>query len=171
MVVALTRVLGQTPQPSNLTALEENVAKQFNQLRVDAGLKPLTFRRDLRVRMEACSVQLNGPDSLVENVPWKRKQWYLAADPSKPDSELPQITAAMTTARWQRGHDHVAVGVWFATTDAYPAGMYWVVVYPEHSEGYEGFWSHFYLTDGYQYMTRFDKYWKARLPQLCRSIK
>ena len=47
---------------AHLSALEENIATQFNELRVKAGLRPLTFRQDIRMRMEACSIQLSGPD-------------------------------------------------------------------------------------------------------------
>jgi hypothetical protein len=81
----------------------------------------------------------------------KRKWWFLAANPSKPDSELARLAGTRTS------YDDMAVGVWFATTDVYKAGMYWVVVHPEHSEAHEVFWGHFYLTDDLEYQTPFDK--------------
>ena len=50
-------------------------------------------------------------------------------------------------------------------------GPYWVVVYPEHSAAHEAFWSHFYLTDDFEYQTIFDKSWRKRLPARWRDPK
>ena len=141
------------------------VARQFNGLRKQAGLSQLKVRRDLRVRKEACSVQVKGPDSLVDILRQGRKFWYLTADPEKPNEELVHL------AKEKAGDDHVAVGVWFATTQQYPSGMYWVVVYPEHSAIHEGLWSHFYLTDDFEYQTSFGKHWEKELPRQCRSVQ
>lgn len=155
----------QTSQPVDLTALEKHVAKHFNELREDSGLKPLKVRRDRRMRMEACSVQIKRPDPIVDIAQQKRRFWYLTADPKKPSDELARLASAKTS------DDHVGVGVWFATTEDHPSGMYWVVVYPEHSPAHEAFWSHFYLTDDFEYQTPFGKQWKQGLPQQCRSIQ
>ena len=166
---ALGTSVGQTSQPPNLTALEENVAKQFNALRAKAGMKPLRFRRDIRTRMEACSVHTDGPDAIVERVSpnpkFSYKLWYSTPNPSEPSKDLAAL------AEREVAVDHVAVGVWFARTDAHPDGRYWVVVYPEHSASHEAFWSHFYLTDDFEYQTAFTKHWNEQLPRSCRSIK
>jgi len=74
-------------------------------------------------------------------------------------------------ANEKTSYDHVPVGAWFAATQDHPSGIYWVVVYPEHSAAHEAFWSHFYLTDDFEYQTPFGKHWKQRLPQQCRSIQ
>jgi hypothetical protein len=68
------------------------------------------------------------------------------------------------------GFDHVAVGVWFAKTEKYPTGTYWVVVQPEYGAAHEAFWSHWYLTDAFEYQTIFDKSWRSDLPAQCTSI-
>ncbi len=132
-------------------------------------MKPLEFRRDIRARMEACSVQVNGPDPKVEyaspNHKFSYKYWYLSSNPNEPSDELAQLAGKRTTLT------HVTVGVWFAKSEPYPDGMYWVVVYPEHSAVHEAFWSHFYLTDDFEYQTAFDKHWKEHIPQSCRSIR
>jgi hypothetical protein len=114
--------------------------------------------------MEACSIHVKGPDPIVDIAQQKRKFWYLAADPQEPNDELTRLAKAKT------GYNHVGVGVWFARTQQYPSGMYWVVVYPEHSAAHEAFWSHFYLTDDFEYQTPFGKHWKQELPPQCRSI-
>jgi hypothetical protein len=169
LLVVVVASFGQTSHPPDLTALEENVAKQLNEVRTKAGMKPLRFRRDSRMRMEACSVQIKGPDPKVEhasrNGKFSYKFLYLSSNPIEPSDELAQLAGTRTT------FDNVAVGVWFAVTETHPSGMYWVIVYPEHSSVHEGFWSHFYLTDDFEYQTVFDKHWKEQLPQRCRSIK
>lgn len=161
MLIATGASFGQASQQRDLSALEERVAKQFNDLRAKSDIKPLKFRQDMRIRAEACSVQVKGPDPTVE---FPRKFWYLTPDPNKPSDELVRMATEKTS------YDHVGVGVWFATTEAYPSGMYWVVVYPEHGAAHEAFWSHFYLTDDFEYQTVFDKHWKQRLPQPCDSL-
>jgi hypothetical protein len=74
--------------------------------------------------MEAYSVQMKGPDPIVDIAQQKRRFWYLTADPKKPSDELARLASAKTS------DDHVGVGVWFAATEDHPSGMYWVVVYP-----------------------------------------
>src|SRR5580692_5170891 len=147
--------LGQTSQTPDLAALEGNVAKQFTDLRAKAGMTLLELRRDIRMRMEACSVALNGPDNHVESESQYalaiEKLWYVTDDPTKQNDQL----AKMATMR--TGYDHVAVGIWFGATKAAPNGTYWVVVMPEHSAAHEGFWSHFYLTDDFEYQKTFSK--------------
>jgi len=168
LIVAATSLVGQTPQqPPDLTALEENVGKQFNELRVKSGLKPLKFRRDLRIRMEACSVETQGPDPKVEQPGTKYKIWYLTTDPIEPPDDL----ARLVESSKKTDRRHVAVGVWFATTGAYPNGAYWVVVYPEVSVAHEAFWTHFPLIDEGHYDNIFDKRWKKGLRERCRSLK
>lgn len=147
----------QASRPPDLTLIEKNIANQFNEVRKRAGLKVLKIRRDLRVRMAACSVQIKGPDPIVSS--------YLTADPETPNDALTRL------AKINSNHDHVAVGVWFAATQRFPSGMYWVVVYDEDGAAKEAFWSHFYLTDAFEYETPFDKQWKRRLPQECRAIQ
>jgi hypothetical protein len=61
--------------------------------------------------------------------------------------------------------------VWYGANADYPAGAYWVLIYPEQSAAHEAFWGHFFLTDSFQYVTRFDKNWKQRLPPTCRNLK
>lgn len=157
------------PSPAQLSSLEEGVARRFNDARQSAGFKPLAFRKDRRVRMEACSVALRGPDIRVEgdivNGRPLRKNWYVASDPQAAAAEISDIATYLTPYR------SVGVGVWFARTAQFPDGAYWVVVYPEHSAAHEAFWGHFYLTDDFEYVTLFDRYWKKNLPQECRDIK
>lgn len=150
---------------TNLGKSEEVVARQFNEMRRKLGLPALEFRRDLRIRMEACSVQTRGPDPKVERPGTKYKIWYITSDPAKPTDDLEMLSREATDRR------HVAVGVWFATTQEYPNGAYWVVVYPEVSVLHEAFWTHFPLIDEGYYDTIFDKAWKKRLPERCRSLK
>lgn len=149
--------LAQASRPPDLTLIEKNIANQLTQVRKTAGLKALKIRRDLRMRMEACSIQIKGPDPIVA--------WYLTADPEKPNDALTRL------AKSNSNHDHVAVGVWFAATQQYPSGMYWIVVYDEDGAAKEAFWSHFYLTDAFEYETYFNKQWKRGLPQECRAIQ
>jgi hypothetical protein len=155
--------LGQsvTKHP-DLGELEQNVVKQFNNLRVKSGLRPLKFRRDLRLRMEACAIEVKGH---AEREVTGLKSWYLTANPAEGNGELEQLALQKTE------FDHVSVGVWFARTEAYPSGWYWVVVLPEHSAVHEAVWSHFYLTDDFEYQTIFSKRWKANLPKECRTIQ
>jgi len=148
----------------DLVAIEADVAKQFDELRQNAGLQPLKVRRDLRVRMEACSVSIKGPDGTVEVPGSKFKHWYMTPDPHGLNDELVRIANENTV------NDHVAVGVWFATTEAYPSGMYWVVVNQEWSAAHEAFWGHFYLTDAFEYQSPWNKRWKKWIPRGCRSI-
>jgi hypothetical protein len=155
--------LGQASQPPNLPILEGVVAKQFNDLRTKAGLNQLKFRRDIRLRMEACSVQVKGPGPKIEGA--RNVFWYLSADPTRANDDLVRLAGQKVT------YDHVAVGVWFSRTEVYPSGMYWVVVSTEHGAAHEAFWSHFYLTDDFEYQTNFDKGWKKELPSNCGSIR
>jgi hypothetical protein len=153
------------PAPLELGKLETAVANQYNDLRIKAGLKPLKVRDDIRVRMEACAVEVHGPDPMVQWVNASRKNWYMAADPLQPSDELSLLANEKT------GYDHISVGVWFAKTDKYPSGMYWIVVWPEYGAAHEAFWSHWYLTDTFEYQTGFDKHWRSHLPVQCASIK
>lgn len=164
LYAAAVLAIGQS-QLRDLDKVEESVAKQFNDIRQKSGLPKLKFRRDLRVRMEACSIETRGPDPKVEQPGTKHKIWYLASDPAKPTEELARLAGEKTDRH------HVTVGVWFAATGTYPNGAYWVVVYPEHGAAHEAFWSHFYLTDDFEYQTIFDRLWKKRLPDRCRSLK
>ena len=161
--------LGQTSSQPDLTALEETVGKQFNDLRAKADMRPLELRRDIRIRMEACSVALNGPDRNVEfdsqYALRREKLWYLTEDPAKPNHELANLAKVRTS------NDHVAVGIWFGSTKDVSKDMFWVVVMPEPGGAHEAFMSHFCVTDACEYETVFDKYWKKRLPEICRSIK
>ena len=163
--LAMSLFASAQSQAPALDKVEESVAKQFNHIRQQSGLPPLRFRRDLRLRMEACSVETRGPDPKVENPQTKYKIWYLTADPDEPTEDLARL------ARQRTDRDHVAVGIWFATTAAYPSGAYWIVVYPEHGAAHEAFWSHFYLSDDFEYQTIFDKSWMKRLPDRCRNLK
>lgn len=149
---------------AEIIALEEHLANEFNAARKSAGQKPLAFRKDIRVRMEACSVAQNGKDDLVEP-PRRPKLWYVTLDPQVLSPNLKELAASEVK------YSSVGVGVWYAVSEQYPAGAYWVVIYPEHSAAHEAFWSHFYLTDTFEYQTRFDKYWKKRLPPQCRDLK
>jgi hypothetical protein len=161
--------LSQTSTQPDLTTLEETVGKQFNELRAKAHLAPLAFRRDIRMRMEACSVALNGPDKHVEfdsqYALRKEKLWYSTDDPTKQNDTL------ATLAQIRTNYDHVAVGIWFSTTKTVPKDTFWVVVMPEQGAAREAFQSHFYVTDDFEYATVFDKHWKKRLPEICGSIK
>jgi hypothetical protein len=161
--------LSQTSHQPDLNALEETVGKQFNELRAKADMRPLEFRRDIRIRMEACSVALNGPDRNVEfdsqYALRREKLWYLTGDPAKPNGDMANLAQVRTT------NDHVAVGIWFGPTKGVSKDMFWVVVMPEPSGVHEAFWSHFCVTDDCEYQTVFDKYWKKRLPEICRTIK
>ena len=165
LVILLASSLAQTPQTSDLTAIENTIAKQFNELRQKAGLPPLKIRHDLRVRMEACSIQMKGPDGFVDIPQQGRKLWYLTAEPKKTNDELTRL------AKLKTSDGHVGVGAWFAKTPQYPSGMYRVVVYPEHGAAHEVFWSHFYLTDEFEYQTSFGRRWKQNLPSQCKSIQ
>lgn len=151
--------------PQDLSALEEHLAGEFNSVRKSWGLKPLPFRKDTRVRMEACSVAVNGPDSIVESRDGYRKYWYVTRDPQAGNSVIKQV------AEEKNGKSTVAVGVWYAAKQEGEPGEYWVVIYPEDTAAQEGFRRHFYLTDSFEYATRFDKYWKKKLPEQCRNIK
>jgi hypothetical protein len=111
--------------------------------------------------MEACAIEVKG--HAVREVTGL-KSWYLTANPAEGNGELEQLALQKTE------FDHVSVGVWFARTEAYPSGWYWVVVLPEHSAVHEAVWSHFYLTDDFEYQTIFSKRWKANLPKECRTI-
>lgn len=157
VLISCASSFAQASRPPDLTLIEKNIAYQFSEVRKKAGLKPLKIRRDVRLRKEACFIQIKGPDPTIYS--------YLTADPEKPNDEL------MRLARSNFSHDHIAVGVWFAATQQYPSGMYWVVVYDEDSGAKEAFWSHFYLTDAFEYETIFDKQWKRGLPQVCRAIQ
>jgi hypothetical protein len=154
----------QAKEP-DLGRLEDAVARQFNEIRLKSNLPALKIRRDLRLRMEACSVQIRGPDPKVEEPYAKQKSWYSISDPKVAAEELARI------AQQKTDYDHVGVGVWFAATEAYPNGRYWVVVYPENSAAHEAVWSHFYLTDDFEYQTMFDKQWRKGLPERCRLAK
>jgi hypothetical protein len=161
--------VGQTSPQTDLGALEANVAKQFNELRVKAGMSPLGFRRDIRMRMESCSVALNGPDKNVEfDSPYalrKDRLWYTTDDPAQ------QNDAIVNLAKIATNYGHIAVGIWFGRGKTVSKDTFWAVVVPEHSAAHEAFWSHFYLTDDFEYQTAFNKHWKERLPDVCRSIK
>lgn len=61
LFVILLSSLAHASQPPELSGIETSVANQFNQLRQKAGLTPLIVRRDLRLQMEACSIQIKGP--------------------------------------------------------------------------------------------------------------
>ncbi len=165
LAILIASSVAQRSSPSDLTALEDHVFKEFNRLRSKGSLKPLKVRRDLRVRMEACSIQARGTDRLVEARSEKRKSSYITADPKEPNPELTRVANIVTN------RDHVAVGVWFAKTQEYPSGMYWVLIYPEHSAAHEAFWKHFYLTDDFEYATAFDKHWERALPPQCRAVR
>jgi hypothetical protein len=155
----------QRQVPTDIGSLEEQIAGQFNAARKSAGLKQLSFRRDIRIRMEACSVAVNGPDSIVDQTWTKRKYWYSTADPRSSNPELTQI------ALQPADRHSVGVGVWYVADAKHPDGTYWVVVYPENSAVHEAFWGHFYLTDDFEYQTVFYESWKEKLPNECRSIK
>jgi hypothetical protein len=150
---------------AELAALEEHYANVLNSGRTEAGLKALAFRNDVRVRQEACSVAEKGADGIVGAQRTGDNYWDVVLDPKALDSEIKRIATAPTA------YDHVSVGVWYAASAQYPAGAYLVLIYPEHSAAYEAFWGHFYLTDSFQHITRFDKYWKKRLPPTCRDLK
>jgi hypothetical protein len=169
LLVAPLASLGQTSTQPDLTALEESVGKQFNEVRTKADMRPLGLRSDIRIRMEACSVALNGPDRNVEfdsqYALRREKLWYLTEDPAKPSHDLANLAKVRTS------NDHVAVGIWFGATKDASKAMFWVVVMPEPSGAHEAFMSHFCVTDACEYQTVFDKYWKKRLPEACRSIK
>ncbi len=152
-------------RPQDLSALEEHVAGEFNAVRKSWGLKPLPFRRDIRVRMEACSVAVNGPDSLVESRDGFLKYWYVTGDPQAANPVIRQV------AEEKNGKSSVAVGVWYAAKQEGKPDSYWVVVYPEDTAAREAFRRHFYLNDSFEYVTRFDKYWKKKLPEQCRKIR
>ncbi len=163
--LAMSLFASAQPQSPDLGKVEENVARQFNDIRQKSGLKTLKFRRDLRIRMEACAVETRGPDPKVENPQTKYKIWYLTTDPTEPTPELSRLAHQRTERH------HVAVGVWFATTESYPHGAYWVVVYPEVNIVHEAFWTHFPLIDEGYYDNIFDRTWKKRLPDGCRNLK
>jgi hypothetical protein len=145
--------------------LEEHFANILNSGRKEAGLKALPFRKDIRVRQEACSIAEKGADRVVGARRMGDNYWDVVPDPRALDSEIKRIATAPTA------YDNVSVGVWYAANAQYPAGAYWVLIYPEHSAAYEAFWGHFYLTDSFQHITRFDKYWKKRLPPTCHDLK
>lgn len=155
----------ETRTSQDLSALEEHLAGEFNAVRKSWGLKPLPFRTDIRVRMEACSVAVNGPDSIVESRDGYRKYWYVTRDPQAANPVIKQV------AEEKNGKSAVAVGVWYAAKQEGGPGDYWVVIYPEDTAAHEAFRRHFYLTDSFGYMTGFDKYWKKKLPEQCRNIK
>jgi hypothetical protein len=150
---------------AELAALEEHFANILNSGRKEAGLKALPFRKDIRVRQEACSIAEKGADRVVGARRMGDNYWDVVPDPRALDSEIKRIATAPTA------YDNVSVGVWYAANAQYPAGAYWVLIYPEHSAAYEAFWGHFYLTDSFQHTTRFDKYWKKRLPPTCHDLK
>jgi hypothetical protein len=50
---------------AELAALEEHFARVLNSGRKEAGLKALAFRKDIRVRQEACWIAEKGPDRIV----------------------------------------------------------------------------------------------------------
>jgi hypothetical protein len=68
ILLAAIPFAGRSSTPPDLGKLEAAVANQFNEVRVTAGLKPLKFRDDLRLRMEACSVDARGPDPKVQQL-------------------------------------------------------------------------------------------------------
>jgi hypothetical protein len=35
----------------------------------------------------------------------------------------------------------------------------------------DAFWGHFYLTDGFEYVTAFDGKWRKQLPDACRQLQ
>lgn len=164
LILAASTALASAGTQPDLKPIEKTIATEFNRIRQQAGLNPLAVRDDRRVRMEACSVQVKGPDPFVDIEKQNRKFWYLTADPKNANDELVRLAKTKTS------FDHVAVGAWFATTPQYPSGMYWIVVYPEHSAAHEAFWGHFYLTDDFEYETSFSNHWKQGLPSECRSI-
>jgi hypothetical protein len=166
LLIPVAGSLAQTSQLPDLAALEQSVAGQFNELRVKSALKPLKIRRDIRQRMVACAVQNNGTDPTA--VELYRRWWYLTDVPSKPNDELARL--ATTNNSLTKFNDHIAVGVWYARTPAYPSGMYWVSLYLERSAANEAFWGHFPLTDSAE-NRRFGKEWKRGIPQQCRTIK
>ncbi|SRR6266849_353802 len=151
--------------PAELAALEEHFARVLNSARKEAGLKALAFRKDIRVRKEACSIAEKGADNIMGAQRTGRNYWDVVIDPKALESEIKRIATAPTA------YDNVSVGVWYASNVQYPSGAYWVLIYPEHSAAYEAFRGHFYLTDSFEYVTRFDKNWKKRLPPTCRDFK
>jgi hypothetical protein len=177
LVSFLTTTLNAQNKSSNssvspsLSFLEKHIASEFNLLRTSAGLKPLHFRNDKRVRMEACSVAENGPDLWVEREPSGRQDknmhryWYTTTDPMAVTPELLQI------ASFPVSNDSVAVGVYLLQSTEQSKRAYWVVVYPEHSALHEAFWGHFYLTDSFEYETAWSGEWKQHLPKQCRKPK
>jgi hypothetical protein len=150
---------------TELTALEEHFANVLNSGRKEAGLKTLALRKDIRVRQEVCLIAEKGADGIVGARRTGDNYWDVVPDPRALDSEIKRIATAPTA------YDNVSVGVWYAANAQYPAGAYWVLIYPEHSAAYEAFWGHFYLTDSFQHITSFDRYWKKRLPPTCRDLK
>src|SRR6266851_694313 len=134
--------------PAELAALEEHFARVLNS-----------------ARKEACSIAEKGADNIMGAQRTGRNYWDVVIDPKALESEIKRIATAPTA------YDNVSVGVWYASNVQYPSGAYWVLIYPEHSAAYEAFRGHFYLTDSFEYVTRFDKNWKKRLPPTCRDFK
>ncbi len=171
MIAFLSRAVAQAPAagiaatPPDLNSIEENIAKKFNDLRQKRGLKPLAFRKDIRLRMEACSTAFSKPAYYIDAPTIHRRLWYSTQAPTVDYSELERISYIET----QR--DHFGVGAWFLIDDKHPHGTYWIIVYPEHSASSEWLRRRFYLTDDFEYVTPFDKSWRRRLPQQCQQIK